>query len=199
MTDAETGQHLDKMALTTEVLFVNPDYLKRLTNLNGSVEDSYVIPSVIITQDKILQQYLGTDLMEALLAHIKNSTLTGDNEVLVDEYIRKTVAWWTMVDLIPSLYVKIDNGGLVIRMAENTTPISPADLHREVERARQNAQFYTERLVSYLCQNSGLFPEYSTNSGSDMRPIIETYNQNGMTYSFGQGGDALKTLRGLLK
>jgi len=128
------------MALTTEVLFVNPDYLKRLTNLNGSVEDSYVIPSVIITQDKIIQQYLGTDLMEALLAHIKNSTLTGDNEILVDEYIRKTVAWWTMVDLIPSLYVKIDNGGLVIRMAENTTPISPADLHREVERARQNAQ-----------------------------------------------------------
>ena len=187
------------MALTTEVLFVNPDYLKRLTNLNGSVEDSYVIPSVIITQDKIIQQYLGTDLMEALLAHIKNSTLTGDNEVLVDEYIRKTVAWWTMVDLIPSLYVKIDNGGLVIRMAENTTPISPADLHREVERARQNAQFYTERLVSYLCQNSGLYPEYSTNSGSDMRPIIETYNQNGMTYSFGQGGDALRTLRGLLK
>jgi hypothetical protein len=137
--------------------------------------------------------------MEALLAHIKNSTLTGDNEILVDEYIRKTVAWWTMVDLIPSLYVKIDNGGLVIRMAENTTPISPADLHREVERARQNAQFYTERLVSYLCQNSSLYPEYSTNSGSDMRPIIETYNQNGMTYSFGQGGDALRTLRGLLK
>tara|TARA_R110000744_G_scaffold46833_4_gene103377 strand:+ start:430 stop:993 length:564 start_codon:yes stop_codon:yes gene_type:complete len=187
------------MALTTEVLFVNPDYLKRLTNLNGSVEDSYVIPSVIITQDKIIQQYLGTDLMEALLSHIKNSTLTGNNEILVDEYIRKTVAWWTMVDLIPSLYVKIDNGGLVIRMAENTTPISPADLHREVERARQNAQFYTERLVSYLCQNSGLFPEYSTNSGSDMRPITETYNQNGMTYSFGQDGNALRTLRGLLK
>lgn len=187
------------MGLTTEVLFVNPDYLKRLTNLNGSVEDSYVIPSVIIVQDKIIQQYLGTNLMEALLAHIKAGTLAGNDEILVDDYVRKCVAWWTMVDLIPSLYVKIDNGGLVIRTAENTTPISTADLHREIERARQNAQFYTERLVSYLCQNSSLYPEYSTNSGSDMSPTTETYNQNGMTYSFGQGGDALKTLRGLLK
>jgi hypothetical protein len=187
------------MALTPEVLFVNPDYLKRLTNLNGSVEDSYAIPSVIIVQDKIIQQYLGTDLMNSLLAHISAGTLAGDNLSLVDDYVRKAVAWWTMVDLIPSLYVKIDNGGLVIRTAENTSAISPADLHREVERARQNAQFYTERLVSYLCQNSSLFPEYSTNSGSDMTPTTETYNQNGMTYSFGQGGDALKTLRGLLK
>ena len=182
------------MALTPEILFVNPDYLKRITNLNGSIEDSYVIPSVIIVQDKILQQYLGTDLMNALLTHIKNSTLAGDNLTLVDDYVRKCVAWWTMVDLIPSLYVKIDNGGLVIRMAENTSPISPAHLHREVERARQNAQFYTERLVSYLCQNSDLYPEYSTNTGSDMSPITETYNQNGMTYSYGQGSEPYKGL-----
>ena len=182
------------MGLTTEVLFVNPDYLKRLTNLNGSVEDSYVVPSVIIVQDKIIQQYLGTDLMESLLSHIKAGTLAGNDATLVDDYVRKAVAWWTMVDLIPSLYVKIDNGGLVIRMAENTTPISPADLHREVERARQNAQFYTERLVAYLCQNSDLFPAYSTNSGSDMSPITETYNQNGLTYSLGGAKDIYKGL-----
>ena len=42
------------MGLTAEVLFVNPDYLKRITNLNGSVEDSYIVPSVIVVQDKYL-------------------------------------------------------------------------------------------------------------------------------------------------
>jgi len=54
------------MGLTAEVLFVNPDYLKRITNLNGSVEDAYIVPSVIIAQDKYIQQYLGTDLLNAL-------------------------------------------------------------------------------------------------------------------------------------
>tara|TARA_R110000744_G_scaffold96187_1_gene185871 strand:- start:1238 stop:1816 length:579 start_codon:yes stop_codon:yes gene_type:complete len=187
-----TGQQLNKMGLTTEVLFINPDYLKRLTSLNGSVEDAYIIPSVIVVQDKIIQQYLGTKLMDALLAHIKAGTLAANDEILVDDYVRKCTAWWTMVDLIPSLYVKIDNGGLVIRSAENTAPISPDDLHREVERARQNAQFYTERLVSYLCQNSGLYPEYSSNSGSEMSPKTDTYNQNGMTFSTGSAPDLLK-------
>jgi len=180
------------MSLTAEVLFVNPDYLKRLTNLNGSVEDSYVIPSVIIVQDKIIQQYLGTDLLNKLKSDVSGGSLTGNYETLMDDYVRKAVAWWTMVDLIPSLYTKIDNGGLVIRSAENTTPISPQDLHRETERARMNAQFYTERLVTYLCNNSSLFLEYSTNSAGEMTPITETYNQSGMTISGGEA-TALKT------
>jgi len=173
------------MALETEVLFVNPDYLKRLTNLNGSVEDSYVIPSVILTQDKYLQQYLGTDLLEKLKAEVKAGTLSGDYETLMDDFVRKVVCWWTMVDLIPALYVKIDNGGLVIRSSENTQAISPDDLHREVERARTNAQFYTQRLVKYLGQNSSLFAEYSSNSGADMTPDNQAYSQNGMTISGG--------------
>ena len=173
------------MALEAEVLFVNPDYMKRITNLNGSIEDSYLIPSVIITQDKIIQQYLGTDLLAKLKSEVKAGTLTGNYETLMDEYVRKATCWWAMVDLVPTLYVKIDNGGLVIRNAENASPITENDLHREVERARQNAQFYTERLVKYLTNNSELFPEYSSNSGADMIPQLDTYNQNGMTYSGG--------------
>lgn len=173
------------MSLEKEILFVNPDYLKRLTNLNGSVEDSYVIPSVILAQDKYLQQYLGTELLDRLKSDVEGNTLTGDYLLLMDNYVRKVVCWWTMVDLVPSLYVKIDNGGLVIRTSDNTSSISPDDLHREVERARTNAQFYTQRLVSYLCNNSSLFPEYSANSNGDMSPDREAYSQNGMTVSDG--------------
>ena len=51
------------MALTAEVLFVNPDYMKRITQLNGGVEDAVMVPAIILAQDKHIQQYLGTDLL----------------------------------------------------------------------------------------------------------------------------------------
>ena len=171
------------MALTAEVLFVNTDYLKRITNLNGSVEDSVIVPAIILAQDKYIQQYLGTDLLNHLKTNI--SSLSGNYETLMDSYVRKTTAWWTMCELIPSLYVKLDNGGMVIRVSDNTQAITEEDLHREVERARQNAQFYTERLVSYLCNNSSLFPQYSSNVSPDMHPERVAYNQNGFTVSHG--------------
>mgnify|MGYP003630954734 CR=1 FL=1 len=172
------------MSLTAEVLFVNVDYLKRLTNLNGSVESGVIVPSVILAQDKYLQQYLGTDLLEYLRTNIL--TLTGNYETLMDEYVRKVTCWWTMVELIPNLYVRLDNGGLMIRTADNTQAITENDLHREIESARQNAQFYTERLVSYLGHNTALFPEYTSNTSPDMSPTKLAYSQNGLTVSMGR-------------
>ena len=173
------------MALTAEVLFVNPDYLKRVTQLNGGVEEAVMVPAIILAQDKYLQQYLGTDLLNKLKADIRDVSLAGVYETLVDDYVRKATAWWSMVEMLPNLYVKLDNGGLVIRTAENTAAIGPDDLHREIENARQNAQFYTTRLVEYLCANLTSYPEYSSNTSPDMLPQRTAYYQNGMTISGG--------------
>ena len=41
------------------------------------------------------------------------------------------------------------------------------------------AQFYAERLVEYLKNNTSLFIEYSNNTGADMSPTSEAYF-NGM-------------------
>ena len=63
------------MALTPEILFVNPDYIKRITNINGSIEDAYLVPSIILAQDKYIQLYLGTDLLNKLKADISGYAL----------------------------------------------------------------------------------------------------------------------------
>ena len=172
------------MGLTKEVLFINTDYLKHLTTLSGAVNDDYIVSSVILSQDKYIQAFLGTDLYEKIKAQIVSTPVTPYVELL-DDHIRKCTAWWTMVELIPNLYVQLDNGGLVIRSADNTTQISQDDLHREIERARQNAQFYTSRMIAYLCANNALFPEYSSNTGADMTPETSVYYQNGMSVSLG--------------
>jgi len=173
------------MSLQAEVLFVNPDYIKRITNINGSIEDAYLVPSIILSQDKYIQLYLGTDLLDKLKTDISGGGLSGDYATLMNDYVRKATLWWTMVELIPSLYVKMDNGSLVLRVSESTQTISPDDLHREIERARQNAQFYTYRMYQYLCNNSSLFPEYSSNTGADMLPQPADYFQSGMSISSG--------------
>jgi len=187
------------MALTAEVLFVNPDYMKRLTQLNGGVEDAVMVPAIILAQDKYLQQYLGTDLLNELKEEISGGTISGNYAYLLDNYVRKATVWWTMVELLPNLYVKLDNGGLVIRTSDKTTPISSDDLHREIENARQNAQFYTSRLVEYLCANQSLFPEYSSNTSPDMLPESQVYYQNGMTVSYGSGQLPLEVSRYFFK
>jgi len=46
------------------------------------------------------------------------------------------------------------------------------------------ATFYRERLIDYICNNSALFPEYTSNTGADLSPTQNNYTQ-GMNLNFG--------------
>lgn len=170
-----------------EVLFVSPNYLKKVTQLNGSVDENYISQAVIIAQDKHLQTYLGSDLYDALKARVTAGTVTGLYATLMDAYVRKATAWWTMVELLPTLNVKIENGGLMIYTGDNKSAISTSDLHREIERCRANAHFYTAQMYKYLCHNTAGIPEYSTNTQNRLCAQPFVYYQNGLTFSQGAG------------
>ena len=171
------------MALEPEILFINSDYIKRYTNLNNSVQDDVIKPAVVVAQDKYVQEYLGTDLYNKILADIEASTLTGNYLSLVNDYVLKVAMWWTMVELLPNLETQVDNGGLFTRISEDAQPSDNQNVYSLRSMARDNAQFYTKRMVAYMCENSTLFPEYNSNSGSDMHPNKDPYSQNGIQYS----------------
>ena len=144
------------MALTAEVLFVNPDYMKRMTQLNGGVEDAVMVPAIILAQDKYIQQYLGFLLKPK--GDISGSGPTGDYETLLDSYVRKTAVWWSMVKCCPTAR-QTRQRGLVI--GRPRTPRQFRGRLARSENARQNANF-TPRACQYLCNNSSR-PEYKSN------------------------------------
>jgi len=170
------------MAITAEVLFVGPEYVKKYSQVNQSVEDSYLNTHILLAQDKHVQKYLGT----RLFLKLKESGLVAPYTDLLDNYVRKITLWWMMVEIMPHLQVKIHNGGLVMRTAENAITISESDLIRELNLARQNAQVYTQYLITHLCNNSSLYPEYTEHQPGDIYPEKGvTANTNGMEVGSG--------------
>ena len=166
-----------------DVLLINADYLKRYTKLNGSVEDVFIYPSVIVAQEMHLQTYLGSNLYEKIISDVEGGTITGVYQTLLDDYIRRAAAWWVVLELIPNLYTKIDNGGLMIRVSEDTTPISQRDFVRELDNARNKAHFYTDKMIRYLCANSELYPEYLTVPDGGIPAEKTVYNVAGFEIS----------------
>jgi hypothetical protein len=75
------------------------------------------------------------------------------------------------------------NGTIGSRNVDNITALSQSEVARLVDIERSNAQFYSERLIEYLQNNSSLFTEYTTNSGADMNPETQTYSEGGLTIS----------------
>jgi predicted glycosyl hydrolase (DUF1957 family) len=160
------------------VLFVNEDKLKSSTAINYNVDTAFLLPFLKIAQDKHLQIILGTKLYDKLqndIAGVDGASLTGNYKILVDDYIQDAIIHYALVEALPFISFQIKNGSITQKNSENGTAATRQDVDYLVQKERDSAEFYGQRIVEYLCNDSSSFPEYSQNTGADLNPISNAY------------------------
>jgi len=161
------------------VLFISEAKLKDSTAINLNVDVELLLPYVRQAQKLYVETKLGTDLTDKLKAEITAGTLTGAYKTLVDDYIGDMLPNWAFFHAIPFLRFKIENGNIYSKTSETGNSLSTEEAQHLREEVRNTAEYYTERMIDYVCNNTSSFPEYSTNSGSDVNPDKNAY-YNGM-------------------
>jgi len=163
------------------VLFISEDKLKDSTAINMNVDVNFLLPYVRIAQKKYIETKLGTNLFEAIQLMISGGTIglpaNANYKTLLDDYIADVLVHYAFYEVLPFLRYKVQNNNVVSKTAENSNPLSRTEAQDLRSEISNTAQFYTERLVDYLCNNNNLFPEYSTNTGSDVNPNANAYYQ----------------------
>lgn len=159
-----------------EALLITRQDLVKFTATNGNVDTDNFIQWIKVAQDIHLQNYLGTQLLNKLKTDIIASTLTGNYQTLVETFCKPVLIHWAMVEYLPFAAYTIANKGIFKHTSENANTIEKAELDLLIDKQRQIAQHYTERMIDYLCFNNNLFPEYNQNSNGDMFPDTNNYN-----------------------
>ena len=154
-------------------LFIKDEDLKRLTILDGNVDTDKFKPYIKISQEIHIQNYLGTDLYKRLQEGIINNDLTADELTLLNDYIQDALIHWAASDYLPFAAYTIANGGVFKHSPENSVNVDKSEVDTLVQKERDFAQYYTQRLIDYLCNNSTKYPEYSTNTDNEINP--DTY------------------------
>jgi hypothetical protein len=95
------------------------------------------------------------------------------------------------------LRFKIENGNLYSKTSETGTPLTIEESQHLREEVRNTAEYYTERMIDYVKNNTSSFPEYSTNSGADISPDSNAY-YNGMNLERPKQQGTRITLRNFL-
>lgn len=151
-------------------LFISRTDLVKNSIIDGNVDTDKFIQFIKIAQEIEVQNYLGTDLYNKISADIIAGTLTGNYLNLVNDYVQPMLIWWAQVNYIPYAAYQIKNGGVFKHTSENAESASRSEVDYLVQKARNTAEYYTRRFVEYMNFNSNLFPEYNSNSDSDVYP-----------------------------
>ena len=157
-------------------LYISSTRIKKDTALGGSVDDNIIMPYILLAQDMFILPVLGTDLDAKLKSDIQGGSLAGAYKTLVETYIQPALVQISFTELAPFLRLRFVNNSVVV-MGDTDTGSSATyeDIKPLMDRSKDAAEFYRQRLIDYLRNNSSSFSEYTSNSGSDLDPTVNNY------------------------
>ena len=150
--------------MMTDVFIISEANLRQFTDINNNVDSKLLSSAIRESQDIEIQRMLGTKLYEKILDDIKNGTLSGDYEYLVQSYVQNAAIYYAYYYSLEDIYLRPRNNGLLTPTGgENSEKADGTWYNRKRESVKNKAQFYSERLTDYLIQKQGLFPELNGN------------------------------------
>jgi hypothetical protein len=183
------------------VLFISEERLKDSTTIGLNVDSSLLLPYVKQSQKLYVETKLGTDLNQKLKDLIVAGTVNDvGNEAyatLLNDYIAEMLPSYALYMALPFLRFKIENGNIYSKTSETGNALSTEEAQHLRSEILNTSEYYMERMIDYLRNNTSSFPEYSTNTGADVTPDRNAY-YNGMNLERPNQQGTRLTLRNFL-
>lgn len=159
------------------VLFISRTDLVKNSIIDGNTDTDKFIQFIKVAQEIEIRNYLGTKLYDKLQNDIAGSGVSGDYQTLLNKYVQPMLIWFAQAEYIPYAAYSIKAGGVFKGSSENAETVSKNEVDYLVNKARNTAEYYTQRFLDYINNNSSLFPEYNQNTGGDVFPDSDaTFN-----------------------
>lgn len=146
--------------------------LKTRGFINKNVENSVLNTVLERVQDTMLKPILGTIFFKHLSKAIKDSTLTTDEEDLLDDYIVPFLIATSDLRSVYPVLIEIRAKTVGKSGDQYITPVSHSDSISLQDELRKDSEFYRLELIGHLKDNRSKFPTYDEYecSNENIRP-----------------------------
>ena len=150
--------------MTTTFLLSEAKF-REFTDVNDMLDTSLIKNAIREAQDIHLQRIIGTQLYNKLLSDVDASSLTGDYQTLVDDYIQDFLLYAAYYESLEAIYIRPRNNGLLTPTGgENSIEVDRSLFNVKRQSVENKMEFYAEKLSQYISENEATFPELSTNN-----------------------------------
>lgn len=155
----------------TTTLLISENKLKNFSDLNNAIDPDLLKNAIREAQDINIQRMLGYKLYQKILTDVAAGTISGVYKTLLDNYIQDALLYWAYHEALEAIWLRPRNNGLLIPQGgDNAQAVDTRLYDKKRESVKNKAEFFSERLVGYIIDNEGLFPEFGTETGMEMWP-----------------------------
>jgi len=160
-----------------KILMMSSDYFKRNSVVNLNVDTELIHPFIIKSQNLNIERLLGSNLFNTILSEIGSGSVSARMKTLLEDYIQLALVDWTLYNSLPFLNYKLTNKSVVKKSSGNSESVDMSELAFLRQTIRDDAEYYSTRVVDFLCENETTYPEYANGNDDmdDIRPSNNTY------------------------
>ena len=155
-----------------KIMFLSEATLKAESILQDNVDMKVVTPTIYDVQQFYILPILGTSLYNDVASQIQNSNVSAAYQTLLDTYIQPAMIWYCRYELPMNMNYKYFNKAVGVQNADNMTPASIEEIAYITDRAKNKAEWYSERLTKFLLSNQTTYPLYLNQPNADIDTIF---------------------------
>lgn len=174
-------------------LFISEQFIKDNTIIDGNVDNKYITNTIAECQDMHILPILGTALYNEINSQIVAGTVSAQNQTLLNTYIQPALKYYVLMEGMDLFNYKVTNKSIAKKTSDNSQPVDEVDVIRLMDRNKDKAEYYSQRLTNFLLANITTYTLY-TNAGS----TIDTIYPKGNNYTTGWNLGNVKSDYGLL-
>lgn len=151
--------------------FITPQYLYKWTIIDDNIDPNLLDTFIIKAQDVNIQSVIGNTLYVRLMNDVYLETkgltgigipgsLTASYATVVNDYIQKCQAEWTVYHCLPYINYRLTNKAVSEKKSEWSDATELKNIQYLREDIRNTAEFLSTRIREYILNNQLQFPEF---------------------------------------
>lgn len=168
----------------TTKLFISSTDVKNNTAIEKNVEDTRLKQAILHAQNIHIQEITGSAWYDSLAGkRTEEQTWTGltaSEETFIESYLNFALREFALYEYLFDANFNISNQSIEKQSATNSVSAELEEVKMLAERARSRADFYRERCLKFLCDNSELFPLYD-DSNQNLYPNRNSFGAGNIT------------------
>lgn len=159
-------------------LFITRNDIIKTSPLQGSIDSDRLLPFVKTAQEKYILNLLGTVLYYRLQADVETGTpFTGIYQILMEDHIKPTLIWYSVVEYLPFSAVQFKSEGAVKHQSEQSQAVGKTEVDYLVQKSQDNAEWYATRMQNFLIAYNNQIPEFYESVGNATQIYPDQTNQ----------------------
>lgn len=147
--------------------FITEKYIKENSPVDDNVDVKLLQMGIRKAQDIYIRDRIGSGIYDELCTQITAATLTAANTTLLNQYIAPCLLQYTLYESAENISFQILNKGIQTRNSEFSSPADISAITGLMNKWKNDAEYYANRLSDFLCANSSSYPLFLNPGSTD--------------------------------